>query len=258
MILALLAAALVASPTAPLTVRTSLDHSIVQLGDPVVARVVVALDRDAVQASTLRVDPDLAPLSALSAPSTTRTVSGRLEVVTITQRVACVSAACLSSPVELPRVRVSVTSREGNVLRTVEPWPRLRPRGRVGAADLARATPRFAADTTLPPPSYRIAPSTAETVLWIVAALAAAGAVALLTVGVRRRRPAAAGDELARALRLARESEARPVEDRRRALGLLARLLPSRAASDLAWSRPAPEPPAIDALVTEVERERAG
>jgi hypothetical protein len=60
-----------------------------------------------------------------------------------------------------------------------------------------------------------------------------------------------------------REAEQRPVPDRRRALALLARLLHGRddalrtAASDLAWSAPAPEPPAVDDLADRVEREAA-
>jgi hypothetical protein len=61
-----------------------------------------------------------------------------------------------------------------------------------------------------------------------------------------------------------REAETRPVPDRRRALALLARVLRNRdaglgpAASDLAWSEPPPDPQSIDALVGDVEGERAG
>jgi hypothetical protein len=130
-------------------------------------------------------------------------------------------------------------------------------RSRVSAADLRRATPRLAADTAPPPAHERLS----ALPLQIVAALAAAGALALLALEAvarsRRRGATADGDELARALRLVREAEDRPVPDRRRAVGLLARFLHGdsrRTANDLAWSRPAPEPPAVDALVTDVER----
>ncbi|HEY3541246.1 MAG TPA: hypothetical protein VGK79_01780, partial [Gaiellaceae bacterium] len=74
----------------------------------------------------------------------------------------------------------------------------------------------------------------------------------------RRRRGTVTVDELERALRLVREAEARPPADRRRALGLLARLLDARdgrlagAARTLAWSRPEPEPAAVDDLVDDV------
>jgi hypothetical protein len=69
---------------------------------------------------------------------------------------------------------------------------------------------------------------------------------------------------LARAVALAREAERRPTPDRRRALGLLARLLGARdaqlagAADDLAWSAPAPTPDALAELVSEVEHEVNG
>jgi hypothetical protein len=252
------------APTAPLAVRTSFDRSAVQFGDALTARVVVALDRDAVKSGTLRVSRDLAPLTVLSAPSTTRTVSGRLETVSITQRVACLTAPCLARRITLPRVNVSATGRDGTAVARSAAWRRLALGSRVAAADLAGSNPPFAADTEPSSASYRLAPSTAAPILEIVAALAAAGAVALLAFELaalaRRRRPAVSGDELDRALRLAREAEARPVPDRRRALALLARQLRTRdgslggAASDLAWSEPTPEPQAVDSLVTDVER----
>ena len=251
-----------AAPTAPLAVSTSFDRSAAQFGDELTARVVVALDRDAVKADTLRVSHDLAPLTVLSAPSTTRTVSGRLETVTITQRVACLTAPCLARKITLPRVHVSAGGRDGKEVTAAAAWRRLALGSRVAATDLA--SPRFAADTVPARPSYRLAPSTAATILEIVAVLAAIAAVALIAFELaalgRRRRPVASGDELDRALRLVREAEARPVPDRRRALALLARLLRSRdgslggTASDLAWSAPAPEPQAVDSLVTDVEQ----
>jgi hypothetical protein len=250
------------TPTAPIAVRASLDPNAVQFGDPVTARVTVALDRDAVRAGTLRVTPDLGPLTLLSAPSTTRTTTGRLETVSITQRAACLTAPCLARAIALPRVQASVTARDRTETTASAAWRRLRIGSRVTAKDLASSSPRFAAETAPAPPSYRVAPGTAATILAILAAVAAAGAAALTVPLLRRRRPAVAGDELARALRLVREAEARPVPDQRRALALLARLLRSKdrslgqAASDLAWSEPAPEPPEVEALVTDVEREQ--
>lgn len=255
------------APTAPLAVAAGFDRSLVDFGDPVTAHVVVALDRDAVRPQTLRVVHDLAPFTALASPSETRTVSGRLETVSITQRVACFTAQCLARTIALPRVRATAARSGGGVATASAPWRRLRLRSRVTAADLAAPSPRFVADTAPGPPSYRVPPTTAAVILDVVAALAAAGAAALLALEAlgyfRERRHVVAGDELARALGLVREAEQRPAADRRRALALLARLLESRdttlerAASDLAWARPTPEPPAVDALVTRVEQERA-
>jgi hypothetical protein len=256
------------APAVSVAVRTAVDRPFVSFGDPVVARVVVALDRGLVRTKTLHVSSDLAPLTALSSPETTRTRSHGLETVSISQRVGCLTSPCLAARVELPPVRVTVTRRDGSAATVTAAWPRLQLRSRVTAGDLAASTPRFTADTSLGSPSYRIAPATATRTLDVVAALAAAGAAALLALEglalARRRGRIAGGDELERALRLAREAENRPAADRRRALALLARLLHARdrtlerAATELAWSRPAPEPHAVDALVSDVERKRSG
>jgi hypothetical protein len=247
-------------PTAPVAVRAAFDSTAIAFGDPVAARVVVALDRDAVKPETLRVDDSLAPFTALSAPKTTRQVAGRLETVTIRQRIACLTEACLARTIKLPRTHVTVQARDGSTATASAHWRPVHLRSRVTSSDLERSTPRLAADTTPPPVDERISSTPFE----ILAALAAAGAVALLAFAAaartRRRRAPVDGDELARALRLVREAEERPAPDRRRAVGLLARLLHGdnrRTANDLAWSRPTPEAPAVDALVTDVERERS-
>jgi len=256
-----------AIPAAPLVVHVSFDPPIAGFGDPVTARVDIELDRSAVEASTLHVTTDFAPLTLLATAARTRTVSGDLETVSIVQRAACLTAPCLASTLTLHPVRVSATRRDGGV-SVGSASLQLQLRSRITPKDLASSSPRFIADVAPPPPSYRIAPGTAAVLLDVIAALAAAGAAALLALQVlfvrRRRQREVRADELERALRLVREAEGRPVPDRRRALALLARLLRSRddtlgsEASRLAWSAPAPEPPAIDALVTDVESERAG
>lgn len=247
------------APAAPVAVRAAFDPPVLGFGDPVTARIVVLLDRDTVRPQTLRVVDGLAPLTALAAPVTTRTVSGRLETVTITQRLSCLSAPCIGRALTFPPVRVTVSGRE-----VTTRWRPLQMRGRVDAADLAAPSPPFVADTDPGAPTYAVSPSAAAIVLDVVAALAAAAAVALLALQLlarRRRRPRVrAGGDLARAIRLVRESERRDVPDRRRALGLLARLLDDglgRAASELAWSQPRPEPEALDEIVRLVEGERA-
>jgi len=247
------------APAAPIAVRAAFDPPVVQFGDPVTARLVILLDRGAVRAQTLRIASGLAPLTPLAAPTTTRTVSGRLETVTITQRLSCLTDPCIAHSLKFPPVRVTVSGRQATTR-----WRPLQVKGRVDAADLAASSPPFVADTAPGTPTYAVSPSATAKVLDVVAALAAAGAVALLTwqalMRGRRTRRTPAGDELARALRLARESEQRDVPDRRRALGLLARLLDGglgRAASELAWSQPQPEPETVDELVKRVDEEPA-
>jgi hypothetical protein len=261
---ALIAAAALALAGPPLQARASFVPAAVQFGDPVSARLVVVLDRDAVDSRTLKITESLAPMTQLAPPKTVRTVRGARETVTVTIRATCLSDACLRPRLTFPAVRLAATRRDGRPARLTADWGALPVGRRVTAHDLAEATPHFRANTAALPPTYRVSPSKAATVLEVVAGLAAAAAAALIALQLRallrRPRPALAGDALARALRLAREAERRPVPDRRRALGLLARVLGApagRAASDLAWSEPQPEPPAIDALITRVEREHA-
>jgi hypothetical protein len=249
-----------AAPRTPLSVEASITPASFQLGDRLTARVIVLLDRRAVRRDTLRVVDDLAPLSRLGEPKSMRARRGRLDVVTFETPAACLSEACIARTISLPAVRVAVERRSGGVLRARSAWPSLDVVGRVSAAALARSRPPFRGDTTPPPPSYRISPSTLAVLLDVLAVALVAAAAALLLVR-RRRRAAPAQDDLERALHLAREAEARSAPDRRRALGLLARLLGDRdrslagTANDLAWSEPQPEPRAVGRLVDDVESE---
>jgi len=259
-----------AAPVAPLSVHAGFDPPTVTFGDRVDARVVVLLDRGAVRPSTLKLTADLAPLTALAAPRTTRTTRGSLSIVTYEVSAACLSDGCVARtgdlPLRLPRVTAAVAGRSGSTVHAAVAWPVLHVRGRVNVGDLVGSSPRFRGDATPRPPTYRIQPSTLAALLDALAALLVLGGVALVAyearrIAMRRRSGAAAGGELERALRLAHEAESRPGPDRRRALGLLARLLDERdrrlasAASDLAWARPQPEREAMSGLVTEIEHE---
>jgi hypothetical protein len=255
--------------TRPLTVQAVFaPQQTVQFGDPVTARVVVLLDRAAVRAGSLRIADSVAPLTQLGAPRTTRTRRGGLDVVSVTVPAACLADACTTAvsetPIALPPVTVAATTTAGRALRATGHWPVLHVRSRLAATDIAASTPPFRDDTSPSPPSYRIAPDTLALVLTVLAALLAAAGVALaawqgLALAARRRPPAAA-DELEVALRRTREAQSRPAPERRRAVGRLARVLEERgprlagAADRLAWSEPTPEPDALSALVTEVER----
>jgi hypothetical protein len=256
------------SSARPLTVRAFFAPQNVQFGDKLTARVVVLLDRAAVRVGSLRINDGFAPLTQLGAGRTTRTRRGRLAVVSASVPTACLAGACAAeageTPIALPPVTVQVTSARGRTLRGTARWPTLHVTSRVAAADLAAAKPPFRGDTLPPAPAYWIAPNTLALVLDVLAALLAAAGVGLATWNglalARRRRAPPAADELELALRRTRQAEARPAPERRRALGLLARLLDARdrrlagAASELAWSEPTPEPEALSTLVTQVER----
>ena len=262
-VLVALAALVLAAPSAaaPLTVRTSFDDETVQLGDVVRAHVAVLVAEGA-SASSVRVNEDLAPLTPVSPLQVAR----RGDVVEFSRTFVCLSAACVSDRGDAtPRLApVQVAARVGErPVRALKSWPVLRVRGRVSPADLSRASPPFRASLAPPSPSYAVAPSTLAWLLDGVAIVLALGALALVALAIRRRaseRGPPRTDELARAVRLAREAETRPPPDRRRAVGLLARVLRSRdtklaaSANELAWARPQPERDDLEQLVDDVER----
>ncbi len=256
------------TPTSPLAVRTSLSPAAAQFGDPVTARVVVLLDKDAVEPGSLRLVESVAPLTVLGSTRVTRTTRGQLLLVTHEIPATCISDVCLAEQgarrLELPSVQADATRHGGGTAHAEAAWPVLPVGGRVAASDLARANPPFRVDVTPPPPDYRISPSTLALLLDVLAIALAVAGIALAaweaTSRARRRRPAPVDGALTRALRLAREAEARPAPDRRRAVGLLARLVGERDralgehARDLAWSRRKPDGGSVSELVDEVER----
>ena len=256
--------------TTPLRVTASLDRKAVEFGDPVAASVTVLADSRTVDPSAVRVHHDLAPLTQIGRTQITRTKRGRLLVITYRTRASCLDQRCLgngrSKGIVLAPVRVDVAA-SGDQARTS--WPALQVRSRVLPGDVVQENPPLRSDATPPPVNYRVAPDTLALALTIVAVLLAVAGVLLagwaIAALVRRRRTEARRlTGLERALALAREAEARPPADRRRALGLLAGLLGGRntrladEAEELAWSAPAPQPAALSELVTQVEREVSG
>jgi hypothetical protein len=269
LVVAVSAAPAQAAGSAPaLTIRTSFAPPAVRFGDRVVARVVVTADPDALDTSKLLVTQDVAPLASLGPPQVTRTTRGGMLVVTYELPAVCLSDACLagtgSKLVRLPAARAEAPRTSGGVARAESTWPVLTIGRRVTAADLKPSRPPFRADTTAPAATYRIAPHTLLLLLSVLAAaLAAAGvAFAAWQVAALRRIPKPdTRSVLERALALVREAESQPVEDRRRAVGFLARVLHrrdeklARVADDLAWSEPTPAPDELAALVDRVANE---
>jgi hypothetical protein len=253
-------------PSAPLVVRASFDPPVVQFGDRVVARVVVLADRAVVDAADLRITAGLAPLAQLATPHVTRSVRGRLAVVTYEVPAVCIDDGCLAGkgPRRLRLAPVRVDARRAHV---VARWPLLDVRPRVGAADLASGRPAFRVDTSYPVVTYRVSPGTLTLLLDVLAALLAAAGAAWATWQIvlrgRRRRALDTRSELERAIALVREAEDRSADDRRRAVGLLARVVRkhdtglAHDAGELAWSRPRPEPAALDALAERAAREES-
>jgi hypothetical protein len=264
----LLPTASASAQRAPIEVLTSIP-SPAAFGKPFSARIVVVMDRDAVEARSLRVTSALAPLTQLAATRVSRSSRGGDEVVTFDVMAACLEQRCVPARgaerrLRLPAVRASARTRDGETLSVSEPWRPLTIRGRVRASDLARSPLPFKTDLEAPAVTYRVAPSTLTAVLAALAiglALAALALAARQVARVVRQRKLVELSELERALVLARSSGSRSPEDRRRALGLLARVLRSRQqrlaapTSTLAWSAPLPSPGSVSTLVEQVEKE---
>ena len=226
------------------TIHASFSPSAVQFGDATTARVVVTGKAKGIVFS-------VAPLTQLG-PITVHRSSG---IATYEVRVACLTSGCVS---DTGRAIVRPAPIGGTA------WEPLTVDGRVSARDLNAGTLPFRADTTPPPPSYRVRPALLAAVLDVAGAVLAVAALASIAFAVirGRRREDDGPDELQRALRLARAARDRPEPDRRTAAGYVARLLArrddalARRADDLAWSRPAPTSDSLDELVEGVERER--
>jgi hypothetical protein len=256
--------------TSSLSAQASLAPSFARFGDPITARIAVLADRRAVDPSRIHVSYDLGPLELVGPVRTLRSTRGRTSVVEVDAPVACISAACTADSgirvLQLRPAAVEAPRRGGGTVTVRARWLALEVRGRVVAGDLEQETPPFRAELSPPPATYRLAPGTLALLLDALAALLAAAGVAVAgrqALAWSGRGHAAADErgELQRALALARESSGRPPADRRRALGLLARLLGQRGAalsgpaSELAWSAPQPSSEAVSGLVEDVARE---
>jgi hypothetical protein len=258
-----------AGAAAPIVVRATFDTATVQFAGVIHVHVIVQLDARRVRPDSLRIVDDLAPLTSLSPGRTTDTRQGNTITIALARSFNCVSGPCVSASGEatpaLRPVAATVLTLAGRRLRATAVWPALHVQGRVVKSDLARSRPPFRANTTPGSPSYRLASSTLAWLLDGAAVMLALAGCALAVYEARRlarrRRGEPTVDELGRALRLAREAENRPPPDRRRALGLLARLLDARdrrlsgTASELAWAEPEPQRAAIATFVADVERE---
>ena len=235
-LLAVVIASLALAPAAS-ALTMSATPARIAFGDPVV---VTATDDGPV-------DLDLGAWTALAAPETTT----RGGITTVNQRVLCLAEACVPNAgersVQLPVASAGGARTSAQILVA----PRVAPDAVTAAKALYRR------DTSVAPPQR-------HGVLVGALALAAAALVvfaALLLVPRRRReagRERTQQDALARALRLLRESAARPAPDRRRAADLVGRIAPGVAepARGIAWARPDPRAEDVEELVGRVEEGR--
>ncbi len=206
----------------------------------------------------------VAPIGAFEAIAPSSVVRDGREV-RLTQRLACLGLGCVprrqSRVVPLPAARLVADGRT-----TASPAVSIAVAPRVAAAVVAARDPKYRRQTGIPPAGFSPRPGALAALAAGAAAVLVLVAFVLVVTGFRRGRAPTArtdADDYERAVRLLRESQARPSPDRRRAAELLGRVARARAGEGLAtsaervaWSRPQPDAAAVGGLADRAEGER--
>ena len=263
-LLVIAAAAFVAAPSAVAahpTIDARVDQAHPRFGDSF--RYVVTATVDASIVNGARLASDVAPFTRIRPTVEKRSTANGVGHVTVTQTIACLSAACLEKRggvIALPRARVSA----GGEVATAPVVP-VTVESRVGAVAVKAPDPSFRRPRALPGPTYRISPGIAAALLALVGVGLLAGAAVLAAPLLRSRVDrlrVVDADQRRRAVRLLRESAARGADDRRRAASLAARVVGepelARTAAGIAWARPEPGPPDATTLADRVEQAAGG
>jgi hypothetical protein len=252
------------APARPLTATAALGTYALSFGDPLSARIEVLVDPRKVDVGSVRVHPRFAPWRIVSSSTDRHSAAGTLLGYRYT--LECLSPACLPGRTLAERrflpAFVSYRTAAGRPARRLVDWPTYRVATRLTSPDIGDPTERLAADVSLPPVSYRIAPGTLQALLAALSALLVIAAGTLVYFALPKRRAAKKDlPPIERALRLVRASTANgyPAE-RRMALGGLARELSAdgrrdlaQAAVRLAWSSQPPSSEAASAFADRVE-----
>ena len=252
----------------PLRVETSIAPTHPSFADAVTARVDVVVDRDKVKPGSVRVVGSFGSWRQEGDTQTSTASSGSIAIYSWRFTLTCLDPVCLpgSEPrvVHLPSAAVTASSRAGVPLTAKGEWPEFKVAARIPPAS-APNTP-CELDTALPATTYRVSPTSSALALDAFAALLAILGIALVVPEIARQRARKpAGDDrspLGRALAYVREAQDRRTDDRRRAVGLLARTLGREGdgldavASRVAWSANEPSAARLEELAREVENSR--
>ena len=232
---------------APLAVTAAVNPTVVQFGDPLTARIDIAVDTHKVDPDRVRIATDFRPFDRLGQHRTRRD-AGRITFIRETYRLRCLSRDCVQI---LPAVAAAAGGAKPSGRRATQFRPALT---RVNQTESQLQTFFYHADLTPPARSYALSPGG---LLWLLLLVLIALLVVPITLVVRRVReyrrargpaPKEELSPLERALRLLEWANRQPDgEDRRRALELVALELLRGGrdelggeARELAWSPPTP------------------
>lgn len=250
--------------------RATLSPREALFGDPLDARVDVAVDRARVAPSSVRVHIDLRPYKVVSTTRVERAAGGVTRVA-FGYRLLCLETKCLPGAPErtlkFAPVRISWRDVDGRRQTQSLLWPPLRQASRVDPRDLTEPTLR--SDVVRQPAvTWGVQPSLVVALLLLAAAaLLAYPALLVFRWGRRRWHVMRTSrlerlSPLERALELLRRAAAGGEDARnRRALERVARELRGHELGDdaerLAWSRPEPEADDMESLRARVEGGRS-
>jgi hypothetical protein len=247
----------------PVRARTSVSERIVAFGDTITARVDVAVDTRQVDPDAVRVRATFEAWRRVGRAVLERQDAGSSSHLRVTYVLRCAKQACVPErdtlPFDFDPARVEFTNRAGGKGLIRANWPLVTLHSRLGATDLANASP-WRVDVSSPAePSYRASPGLLVALLGVGALLLLAASGALAYAGWPRRvveaepepepEPEVRLSPLEQALSLLEDAaSANGAADQRRSLELVAEVLGERAEDEtlaasaraLAWS---PTPP---------------
>ena len=275
-LLALLAATTVAAAattpasaaTPPIRVKTTISPDWIYFADQVSARVDVVVDRTQVNASSLDIAASFAPWEESGDARMTTADTPTVAHETITYTLRCIVTPCLPRGTvvqrfHLPVVTVTAESVDGASIVVKRPWPAVNVAGRFLPPATGAVRPQLLLETKAPSPRFAVSPRATALAFDLGAGILGLAALALAGLELRRfiarrRNPVDERPPLIRALELVREAQTRDVEDRRRAVALVARLLPKpdaeqTTAAEIAWSKPDPSPDELGELAAAIE-----
>jgi hypothetical protein len=270
------ALALVAAVTAfgagqpPITVETSVSPRSIYFADVVTARVDVFVDPRRVDPTSLQLLTPFGSWHQLQAVREASTTGSTVVRRTWWFTIACFAQNCVPEvkrvdSVALPKLTVVGRTTGGSTVTVHQAWPTINIGTRFAPPGV-HALVNLHANTLVPALGFRFDPS------WVWVILVVAGALLIvlgLTFATReclrwratRRTHVDDRPVLVRSLALVRQAESGEIEERRRAVGLLARILPTdgnglaSAASAVAWSTDDPSPDDLENLARRVEAE---